>query len=200
MEPTTARPHRIAELATRNNERNKQKSPGRRGGRRTWTPLAPQAGGGSASTSSPHLRRRLGVRACSRPNGRNQSGPHSLHPAPRHGAIPAWIIATCMRWERIWGTKPRIVGSERWRGSPFFSYKFYGGWNVRTKIVRETILTTFRENWEKYHLCALNSDSAETSWLGRTLAYVGRRGVVGRKAPDDRRPTVPPRGSPVSSL
>lgn len=39
----------------------------------------------------------------------------------------------------------------------------HGGWNVRTKIVRETILTTFRENWEKYHLCGLNSDLAETS-------------------------------------
>jgi hypothetical protein len=50
-------------------------------------------------------------RACSRPDGRPQSGPWSLDPPPRRGAAAAWIIAKCGE-ERDRGGEPRrgIVG------------------------------------------------------------------------------------------
>jgi len=152
MEPTTARPHRIAELATRNIERNKQKSPGHLDGAEAGEPelhSLPKPAAVRPRHPAALTSVALG-RACSRPNVRNQSGPQSLHPPPRHGTIPAWIIATCMRGERIWGTKLRNVGALK-RVALFLATSFTAvGMNVRTKSVRETE--------RKYHLCGLNSD------------------------------------------
>ena len=115
-----------------------------------------------------------------------------LHGSLRHACVAAW--------GKDLGNQAEERRS-RQEGRPFFSYKFYGGWNEcahkKCSGNREKISLV----WAELRLGRNRLIEPNSSLRGPKTAFVNQEEVlVGRLGPDDRRPIVPPRGSPVSSL